>query len=389
MVRRFVWLAACGLLATAGSQAAGWQAELIDRGGSGRFSSLKVDRDGNAHVVWVAEDGRESLKYGFWDHKPKKWFTMKIAEHASFTALALDSHGRPHISWADAGSVIGCRLRYARWDGSEWHSEAVPLNADTIAYYTSIALDMKDAPSISFYEYDGPRGSNLRVRMRVATLDGKIWQVRTVDGQNQSGKFNALAADGEGRIHLAYANVNAGTAGTRYARRNAKGEWDLELVDGREQNDLGYVGYAVAIAVDRAGTPHLTYNNYSTPAVKYAVRRDGRWQVEVVEQLAGGAYPDRNAIALDDAGRPYLAYFDAGQGLLRIAHKKGDAWAASVVDENGCGFTSSLAISQDTLWISYADEANRGLKVARLPLAELDGAATAERTDAAPATRGR
>jgi hypothetical protein len=40
-----------------------------------------------------------------------------------------------------------------------------------------------------------------------------------------------------------------------------------------------------------------------------------------------------------------------------------------VVDENGAGFTNSMAISQGTLWITYADENKLSLKVARKMLA--------------------
>ena len=35
------------------------------------------------------------------------------------------------------------------------------------------------------------------------------------------------------------------------------------------------------------------------------------------------------------------------------------------VDTNGVGFTSSVQVDHETIWISYADEANGGFKIAR------------------------
>src|SRR5207248_9157819 len=247
-----------------------------------RFSSLRIDKDGNAHVAYVADDGAKyPLKYSFWDHSLHKWFGMTVDESASYSSLALDSKQHPHISYADYGTTNGAKLKYASWDGTSWRKETIPLNAEIIAYYTSIVLDAHDNPSISFYEYDGPKGTEFRVRMRVVTKDAGYWQVKTVDGQNQSGKFNALAIDQQGQLRLAYANVNALTAGVRYGYWDGK-SWKLELVDGREQNNQENVGYSVCIALDKEGNPHLSYMNYSSPAVKYAVRKNGRWQTQVI-----------------------------------------------------------------------------------------------------------
>lgn len=361
------------------ARASDWQIDMVDQIGAGKFSSLQIDRDGNAHLAYVAENSTHPLRYAFWDHALKRWFVMTVAEHASFTSMVLDSKQRPQISWADFGSMVGCKLRYARWDGTKWLKQAVPLAADTVAYYTSIALDAQDAPSISFYELDGPPGSGFRVRMRVVTFAGNHWEVQTVDGQNQSGKFNALAMDPKGILHLAYANVNALTAGARYAYRS-DGVWHVEVVDDLSQG-LQYYGHGLCIALDKQGGPHISYLNSSNPAVKYAFRKGGKWVVEVVEQLAGVDYPDRNSITLDDNGQAYISYYDSGRGVLRMAHRQGMKWITESVDGGRAGFTSSIQIHGETIWIAYADEQSNGLKVARRSIAP----APAEAGDASEA----
>jgi hypothetical protein len=353
------------------SAAPGWQIESVDGPGPGKYASLKFDTAGNAHLAYVIDDGsRYPLRYGYWDHLLNRWFVMTVDQGASFCSLVLDSKQQPHISYADAGTGSGAKLRYAHWDQQSrtWKKQAIPLNSDVIAYYTSIALDSNDYPSISFYEYRGPKGTDISVRMRVVVWNGNNWQVQTVDGQNQSGKFNALAIDAQNHKHLVYANVNALTTGMRYAYWTGT-TWNLEIFDGPAQNDGGYVGYAASLALDKAGNPHVTYMNYSSPTLKYAVRKDGRWEVESVERLAGVGYPDRSGIFVSDAGEPYISYYNAGQGSLKLAHREGRQWVTETVDNNGCGFTSSIQIDRGTIWIAYADEGGSGgLKIAHRKL---------------------
>ena len=76
-----------------------WRIDMVDASGVPRYTSMKIDARGNAHVAYVVDDGSHTLKYSFWDHELQRWFTMKVGEAASFCALALDSKQRPHISF--------------------------------------------------------------------------------------------------------------------------------------------------------------------------------------------------------------------------------------------------------------------------------------------------
>jgi len=362
-------------------QAANWQIETIDATGVGKFSSLKIDRDGNAHVAYVTDDGGNTLllKYAFWDHLLKNWFIMPIARGASFSSLVLDSKQRPHISYADAGTITGTKLHHAYWDGTEWKRETVPVNSTKLGYWTSIALDSHDFPTLSYYELDGPAGTDYRVRMRTVTWNGKYWELNTVDGSNQSGKFNSLAMDAQDHTHLAYANVNATTAGIRYAFWDGK-KWNLDVVEGLQNTEFHIVGYSCYLVLDQDGNPHITYTDMHKPAVKYAVRKDGRWNTEQVDLLGNAGYPDRNSLALDSQGIPYVGYHDAGRGLLKVAHKEGDKWMAEIVDSNSTGYTSSMQIDHGVLWISYADESSGALRVARKELGNSEQVAAPQET---------
>ena len=354
-----------------GLRAAGrWTVELVDTSGPGKYSSMKIDSRGNVHVAYVIDDGnRYPLKYAFWDHQLGRWFIMPVAEGSGPCSLALDSQQRPHIAYNDAGTGSGAKLRHAYWNGKEWVKEAIPLNSDIVSYYDSIVLDSQDRPSISFYEYRGPRDTEFKIRMRVVSWNGKFWEVRTVDPEEGSGKFNSLAVDAKGHLHLAYANVSAVTAGLRYGFWDGQ-SWKTQVVDGPEKNGGDSVGYSVRLALDRDGNPHIAYMNESTPTLKYAVRKNGTWSIEAVDRLGAVGYPDRDGITLNEQGEPYISYFDAGRGLLKLAHRENHRWMGEVIDGNGAGSNSSVQIGGGSIWISYADGSAGALKVAHRQLTE-------------------
>lgn len=339
-----------------------WHIESIEPLGSQvKYSSLKLDSLGNVHVAYQVDDQNHyRLRYAFWDHSVKRWFTMTVDEYVGTCSLALDSKQHPHISYTD---FAGGRLKYAHWDGTKWQKQIVPVNSENVNYYQSIALTPDDRPNISFYEYRGPIDTDIKIRLRTVMWNGQYWELRTVDNTEGSGKFNTIDADSEGHLHLAYANVSASTGSMRYAVWDRQ-SWKFEILEGEKENNGHGVGWSCNIALDKHSNPHLTYMDEVKGLVKYAVRTDGRWQIQVIGRVSRVGYPDRNAIAIDDEGRPYVGYYDAGRGILQVVHQKGQKWVTEVVDSNHSGFTSSMGIDKGVIWISYSDDANGGLKVA-------------------------
>lgn len=366
----------CALFVAALPVLAGqWEVTTVDSLGTGKFSSLRVDEKGNVHVAYTTDDDKKSLRYSFRDHGNGKWFTMTVAQHASFCALALDSKSHPHISYVDAGTVIGAKLRYAHWDGTAWKTEALPLNADIITYFTSIALDSKDRPNISYYEYEGAEGIGFVLRLRVVTWNGQFWEARTADQQPGSGKFNSIAIDSAGHIDVAYANVKAEHAGLRFAQWDGK-NWDHNLLEGGDSSPTPM--YSVRLALDRQDNPHIAYSDTTNHLIKFGSRVNGKWSLETVDAVGAVGYPDRNGLSLDDDGNPYLSYYDEGRGCLKIAYKRDGKWVAETVDRNYSGYTSSIQVRDGVIWVSYADSAHRCLKVARCAVSTLAAPMTAE-----------
>jgi hypothetical protein len=350
-------------------QAAEWQIDTVDRSGSGQFASMQVDTHGNVHVAYVPDIQGHPLKYAFRDTLGK-WFDMTITNVASFSTLALDSKQYPHVSWADHGTGLGARLRHAQWDGAAWKMAPIDIQPGAVvAYYTGLALDSKDHPFLSYYDY-ADATNTFRLRLRSVSWVDDHWEGRTVDAQGGSGKFNSIAVDSAGHPHIAYANVKAETSGLRYATWDGSA-WKTEIIEGQ---GVSIPVYAVSLVIDKKDIPHITYSLVQTGTIKYATKVAGKWVTQAVDRVREVAYPDRNGIAIDRDGTPYISYFDGRLGTLKIAHPEGGRWMAELLDQNFCGFTSSVAIHDDTLWVAYSDGPGRALKVAHRALSRTTAA---------------
>ena len=347
---------AIGMLAVLLTHAGEWQLGVAPDTVGGRYSSFQIDKYGNAHVCSFSP-ANNVLSYSFWDHSVKKWFTTVLGDSSGFCSLALDSQQRPHISYLGYGTG----LNYAHWNGTSWEKQPLKIPTRLIAYNTSIVLDSEDRPYISFYE---ERGTNDEVRLRTVLWNGKFWELRTIDSDVGSGKFNSIAIDSSGRPAIAYANVYYQNASLRFARWNGQ-SWVVEIVEGV---GAPAVIYSVMMTLEKADVPHIVYTDVLNRLVKYAVKRNGKWEIQVVDKLGRMGYPDRNGIAVDDQGNVYISYYDDYSGVLKLAYKKDNKWVSEVVDQQFSGFASCLRIADGSIWLSYQDETGEELRYARRDL---------------------
>lgn len=368
---RIIVLMFAGALAWPGgvSAAAQWTIETVDTSGAGYYTSMKADSTGNLHVAYVPEVNGHPLKYAFWDKAVKRWFTMQVAANASFSTLVLDSKEHPQISFVDFGTGQGCKVRRAAWDGT-WKVDPIDVRPGAIlGYYTSIALNQKDEPILTYYDYANPSGE---VTLQLGSLiwSGNYWAAVMVDRTRGSGKFNSIAIDSSGRPQIAYANVSYETDSLRYATWDGK-VWKVEIIEGANGP---FPVYSVSMVLDKRDDPHIVYTDLGHGLIKYATRRNGKWLTEAVDWFKGAAggqgYWDRDGIAVDSQGNPHVSYFDKGTGVLKVAHREGSRWMVETVDNNMSGMTSSLAIADGMLWVSYASLYEQSFKVANRPLTE-------------------
>jgi len=75
--------------------------------------------------------------------------------------------------------------------------------------------------------------------------------------------------------------------------------------------------------LDSSGQPHIAYYDSGSGVLKYAVRQDEKWTIEIVDQKGNvGISP---SLSLDSTGKPYIAYYDSTNKQLRMAHQNSEA----------------------------------------------------------------
>jgi hypothetical protein len=146
----------------------------------------------------------------------------------------------------------------------------------------------------------------------------------------------SLAVDTAGAVHLCYNGRDA----LKYASRSADGStWQIETVE----TDWYLYG---SLAVDSQDRPHISYGRDS---LKHAVREDGVWQTETVENP-----PDSDvrgsSLVVDSAGRVHIGYaveVYVGDSHVRLASLEASGWVTETVASGPEQATSSISLALD------------------------------------------
>jgi hypothetical protein len=188
------------------------------------------------------------------------------------------------------------------------------------------------------------------------------WVKTTMDYSVQAGRWNAVAVDSNGHIHVVQIkdesyqirhSVNDGT-GWSTAEINTCGStycWDIHMViDDNDHIHLAYTTYT-------QWAETLVYMNY-----------DGTTWTDTV--VSSSAHFGPIGIAVDSSNNPHISYAangadQCGNGL-RIASYTGTAWSHTTVesgDNRGC--ESAIVIDEsDNIYIAYQDRSTSKLKIA-------------------------
>ena len=295
----------------------GWFYETVDDSSSyaGWGSSIAVDREGNPHISYLVQEqgffSPPTLKYARWTrfgweketlarnlvgHNDGKFWAVNVQDGA-ITSIALDSQDHPHISYIDAnhdparsmtcsGEVCtrNYQLMHTSWNGTAWNTEPVDQEYNPGSYtrhglYSSIAIDPRDLPHISYFSiWDNactdlagvPIGQGplcdyfLYGKLKYASFNGSAWSTETVDSSTTSvGLYSSLKIDSRGNPHISYMDWKNGFL--RYATSSGGSYWFRSVPD-RQNSDTGRFS---SIAIDSRGYPRIVYMDYRNGHVKY------------------------------------------------------------------------------------------------------------------------
>ncbi|KPK64929.1 MAG: hypothetical protein AMK73_04485 [Planctomycetes bacterium SM23_32] len=352
-------LLAAGLLCALSASAEAalvWDIQTVDSGGSvGSYTSLALDSYGLPHISY-RDSTNASLKYVHWDQESSSWAGLggswtvdSTGSVGYFSSLALDSSGSPHISYFDWATDYW-DLKCVYWDGDSWEGLGGSWVVDSegmVGYETSLALDSNGYPHIS---YNDATNDNLKC----ARWTGSSWDIGDVAGVGWAlAGDTSLALDSSGHEHISYYDDADGDLS--YA------EWTGSSWVIRDVPDWTAGGYN-SLALDSTGNVHIAY--WGDGKVKHAVWNGSSWQIDVVDTI--GAIGGTMSLALDDRDYPHIAYHYYAEDDLRYAYWDGSSWTVETVDSEGnVGLYASLGLdSYGFPHISYLDSTNSSLMYA-------------------------
>jgi len=283
-----------------------WISQTVDSEGDvGGHTSLALDSRDRPHISYY-DATHGNLKFARFDGET--WHITPVDQDRNvgqYASLALDANDTPHISYYDASATA---LKYAVLKGSTWDKQTVD-NSGATGYFTSLALGPEEQPCISYISTSG--GSN---QVKFACRDGKSWDVEPVYGSGARPLgHTSLSLEARGRPHISF-YMGPPLTHAAYALMHSTRDgltWDSDVVD-----STGFVGQYPSLALDPAGNPHISY--YGGGGLKIAYRFAGTWNAEVAD--GDGDVGTHTSLALDQAGQPHIAYYDADQGDLKHAY---------------------------------------------------------------------
>jgi hypothetical protein len=311
-----------------------------------RFSlspgALQTDDAGNLHLAY----GRSHLFYAVYNGSAWQRTVVDDAPGVGYGAgLHLDEKGHPHISYIDDESDS---LRYAHWDGAEWHIDVAGGPASRSS--TTMTLDDAGHPHIAYVDGDD-------YNLAHAYWDGSQWHKETVEESRVVRESGGIVTAADGTLYVSYYTRSDDVY--YLARREADGTWRREAMD--TSDDVDYYGCG-CLVLDSTGSPHAVYQYIPAgewfEELHHAYLQAGEWVTETIPMGGDRVISLTLAAAFDSEDDLHVAYHNFWDGGPPFAylHQESGVWQAeeSVVDQESSGVL--LAVGTGEPRIVYEDD---------------------------------
>jgi hypothetical protein len=326
--------------------AASFAVETVDSSfpKSGFQTSLVVDAQGVPHVSYFDQDVQIPGSSGpirYASRSGSGWVIEEVdngpVNTSGNTSLALDSQGRPHMSYALSIVIgVGTQLKYAHNSGGGWVSEVVDSGA-FVSFVSSLALDAQDRPHLCYIVSTGFEST-----LYHAVLSGGTWVREVVNGEATVGPgIVRVGSDGVPRIVFKTGFPSV----LQLAMRQPDGTWTTEAIDG----GANLVATGIAFVLDANDRPHVSYYDYNSGTGKYAEKADAGWVIETTPVTREGSdLVEAGGLAVANDGTAFVCYIRSqgsfpNAGAVRLATRTNSGWTSRVVESTPGPATSCSA----------------------------------------------
>ncbi len=237
-----------------------------------------------------------------------------------------------------------------------WFEEIVDYGPGKGMYVSSF-VDGEGNVYVAYYD-----SSKKNLKFAFKKSEAGKWTNMVVDSSVDSGKYSSIFVDSYGRIHISYTYINEkwDDEDLRYAVFD--GEWKIQTLD---QNDKA--GRYTSISVDQKGVPHISYYNYTVGNLRYItynIQRD-RWEPFAPDSFENVGTDTSIDIYNDTV---YITYLDNANGNLKMCWKgieESDIkWRFETIDSEGkVGYYGKMKIdSKGNIHVAYYDSTKKALK---------------------------
>jgi len=279
-----------GSLKYATNSQGNWRIETINSTCSWKGHSMAIDSEDRLHVSYQ-DFLSHSLQYA--TKSSETWSTLTLdsgGEWGLCTSIAIDSEDKVHIGYVSDSTKV---LEYATNALGNWSIEEVATSVDP--YGISLAIDSHDNVHL-FYS-----GFHWAQALKHATKQNDTWIFETID-QDRFGTDISSAVDSHDNLHLVCYDNNYGDL--NYIT-NSLGSWEATTIIGQYRSDDDF-----SMVLDKNDIAHVSY--HGSLRLNYATNIHGNWSTEVVDRrfCRDGHVGFYNSIAVDSQGTIHISYFD-------------------------------------------------------------------------------
>jgi hypothetical protein len=340
---------------------AAWLIQTVDNG-LVYDSALAVDTAGNPHLSYAFRQELDTyvLKYALWNGSTWQIEILdgEVEDAGVFvTSLALDANGNPHIGYAlDVFQIANDLLKYTYWNGSAWQTQTITaLDPELETLDLSVDVDSAANPHLFYYLSVITEDA---YRLQHTDWDGAAWQTETLDGGQETTLFRerlvAMALDPADNLHAAYYTPDY--EDLRYLSWAA----NYQLRTLPETGTVETPDIAIANAI-----PAIGYYRPGSGQVKLATW-DEPWTLNPLDFVS---QPVTDLAVAAGTQYQHVSYYDADNNRLLYSYWNGAVWTTEVVDEAGnVGRYNDLMLaghSDGSPWIAYWDDTSLRVKLAR------------------------